>query len=245
MRQFKNELMVWQEEKGNSGGCFTLFEGYNPSTYGKLVISTKLGAMNAKSAAVVENVLVSTETQETIRTVVYVLSRYGVYMSDGLGCTMISDDIRDRFDTTDTASCIRRGYEKEMWLEYDAAHNCLRLGLVCGTTATVPNVFPVYDLTEKAWSFDALGQALSCMCETDAVSGTVPVLQLGGGSSDGKVHLLNSGTTDNSTAIDSYATLEFDGGGLIMNMRELVISKDGNVTITPYQDAVAQVARVI
>lgn len=244
-RQFKNELMVWQEERGTEGGCFTLFEGYSPEgdgAFGKLVLSTKLGAMNNQSAAVVEGVSVSTETGVEVRTVVYVLSHYGVYVSDGRFCTMISDDIRDRFDTTD-ADCIRRGYESSMGMVYDSTYNVLRLWLVCGT-ATVPNVFPVYDLTDNAWMFDS-GIGLSSMCEVEAGSGTAPVLMCGGGSEDGFVHLLNYGTTDNGTAIDSYATMEIDGGGMVINLRELILSKDGDVTLTPYQDGTAQTARTI
>lgn len=242
MRQFKNELMVWQEEKGTDGGCFTLFEGYNPDTYGKLVLSTKLGALNAKSAVVVEGVEVSTETGIEVRTVVYVLSHYGVYMSDGRFCTMISDDIRDRFDTTN-ANCIRRGYESDMWIAYDSVFNVLRLGLVCGT-GEVPNVFPVYDITDSAWMFDT-GLGLSSMCEVESGSGTAPVVLCGGGSADGLVHLLNSGTTDNGVAIDSYATVELDGAGLVINLRELILAKDGDVTLTPYQDGTVQTAKVI
>jgi len=241
-KQFKNELMVWQEEKGTEGGCFTLFEGYSPETFGKLVLSTKLGAMNSKSAVVVEGVAVSTETGVEIRTVVYVLSHYGVYVSDGRYCTIISDDIRDRFDTTN-ANCIRRGYESDMWIAYDSTYNVLKLGLVCGT-GTVPNVFPVYDITDSSWMFD-YGQNISSFCEVEAGSGTAPVLQCGGGSADGLVHLLNSGTTDNGTAIDSYVTIELDGAGMVMNARELILSKTGDVTITPYQDGTAQTAKVI
>uniref|UniRef100_A0A6M3J6A4 Uncharacterized protein n=1 Tax=viral metagenome TaxID=1070528 RepID=A0A6M3J6A4_9ZZZZ len=243
MRQFKNELMVWQEEKGTEGGCFTLFEGYNPDTYGKLVLSNKLGALNANSAVVIEGVEVSTETGVEVRTVVYVLSHYGVYMSDGRFCTMISDDIRNRFDPT-SADCITRGRESDMWLAYDSTYNVLKLGLVCGTGGTVPNVFPVYDLTDSAWMFD-VGQGLSSMCEVEAGSGDVTVLQCGGGSADGLIHLLNTGTTDNGTEIVPYAQMELDGGGLIMNLREMILSKTGNVTITPYQDGVAQTAKVI
>lgn len=245
MKQFKNELMVWQEEKGTEGGCFTLFEGYSPETYGKLVLSTKLGALNSKSAVVVEGVAISTETGVEIRTVVYVLSHYGVYVSDGRFCTIISDDIRNYFDTTD-ANCLRRGYESDMWIAYDSTYNVLKLGLVCGT-ATVPNVFPVYDLTDSAWMFD-VGQGLSCMCEVEAGSGTAPVLQCGGGSADGFVHLLNTGTTDNGVMIapdNAFVIMELDGGGLVMNLRELVLSKTGDVTLTPYQDGVVQTAKVI
>ena len=184
MRKFHNELMVWQEEKGEEGGCLTLIEGYSPTTYGKLILSSRLGAMNAKCVAVVDGVLTSTATDEVIKTLAFALSRYGVYISDGLTCSLISDDIANYFDPS-KSECIRKGYEAEMWLTYDSAYNVIRLGLVSGSSATLPNVFPVFDLTDKTWSFDSLAQELSCAIEMGAGSGNIPVVQVGGGIDDG------------------------------------------------------------
>ena len=48
------------EEKGKDGGCLTLLEGYDPQTYGKLLLSTKLGTSSTKSAVVVDGVMTST-----------------------------------------------------------------------------------------------------------------------------------------------------------------------------------------
>ena len=240
MRPFKNELMVWQKEKGTEGGCFTLFEGYDPTTYGKLVLSTQLGAMNANSAVVVENVIVAAENNDVVKTVVFVLSHYGVYMSDGMMCQMMSDQIRDRFDPTNAANCIRAGYEEKMWIAYDSAYGVLRLGLVCGTQATECNVFPVYDIEDHEWSFDVPGQNLASCCEVEAGSGNLPVLQCAGGTADGTIYRLNYGTTDNGAEIDSFATMEVDGGGLVINIKDMIISKSGTLLITPYAYGVPQ-----
>lgn len=240
MRPFNNELMVWQEEKGTRGGCFTLFEGFSPSTYGKQIRSTQLGAMNSKSAVVVENVMVAAENNDVVRTAAFVLSHYGVYMSDGTMCQMISDQIRDRFDPNDAQKCIRRGYEEEMWIEYDSGYNVLRLGLVCGPSATTCNVFPIYDLTDHEWLFDLPGQSLASSCEVEAASGNLPVLQCGGGVADGLVYRLNYGTTDNGVEIDSFATMEIDGGGLVINLKDMIISKSGSMLLTPYAYGVPQ-----
>jgi len=133
--KFHNELLVWQEEKGVEGGCTTLFEGYTPTTFGKLLLSAKIGSMNAKSTAVVDGVLTSTATDEIIKTLAFFLSRYGICATDGRTITIISDDIGDYFDITN-ANCIRRGYEKEMWLKHDSAHNVIRVGLVVGSLCT-------------------------------------------------------------------------------------------------------------
>jgi hypothetical protein len=115
MRRFHNELMVWQEELGVEGGCITLFEGYSPVTFGKLVLSSKIGSMNAKCVAVVDGVLQATKTDESIKTLAFSLSRYGVCVCDGMTVSIVSDDIQNYFDPT-KPECIRYGYEKEMWL---------------------------------------------------------------------------------------------------------------------------------
>ena len=250
MKKFHNELMVWQEELGKEGGCLTLIEGYSPTTFGKLVLSTRVGTFNAKSAVVVDGVLTSTATEEKIKTLAFFLSHYGICASDGKTVTIISDDIQNYFDPTDTTNCIRRGYEKEMWLEYDSAYNVLRIGLVTGGTATTPNTFLVFDLIDKTWSFDAIGQNLSCMTEVEAASGDIPVLQYGGGTDDGAVYRLNTGTddvdiVDATTAIDAYVVMEFGGFGEYITLRELLMrvkaqsSGDLNLTIT--QNAIAAV----
>ena len=246
MRKFHNELMVWQAEIGKEGGCLTLFEGYSPTTFGKLLLSSKLGIMNNKSVEVVDGVLTSTATDESVKTLAFCLSRYGVYVSDGRTCSFIDDQVRNHFDPTNTTDCIRRGYEGEMWLAYDSAYNVIRVGLVCGTSATVPNVFLVFDLKDKVWSYDSLGQPLSCMTEASAASGNVPVLQLGGGCADGTVYLLNFGDNDVATAIDSYATMELTGRGQVIQLREMILRMKtqtaGNVTLTPSLNGVAQTA---
>jgi len=212
MKKFYNELLVWQEEKGSEGGCTTLFEGYSPTTFGKLLLSNKIGIMNAKCAAVVDGILTATKTEEKLKTLAFWLSRYGVMVTDGRTISSISDDIQNYFDPA-KAECVRRGYESKMWLAYDSAENVLRLGLVSGSSATVPNIFPIYSLTDGTWSFDTLGQALSCMTEIEASSGNIPVLQAGGGASDGFVYQLNQTQDDVATAVDAQVTIEIDAKG--------------------------------
>lgn len=247
MRKFHNELMCWQEERGEEGGCLTLIEGYSPTTYGKLILSSRLGAMNAKAVAVVDGVLTSTATDEVIKTLAFALSRYGVYISDGLTCSLISDDIANYFDPT-KPECIQRGKESEMWLAYDSAYNVIRLGLVSGSTATLPNVFPVFDLIDKTWSFDTPAQELSCAIEIGAGSGNVPVVQVGGGIDDGLVYLLNTGTNDVSTPITGSAIMEIDAGGVTFEVREMMMrckAQTGDITITPYINSISQTAKVV
>lgn len=239
MRRFHNELMVWQEEKGTEGGCLTLFEGYSPSTFGKLLLSSKVGTMSDKTVEVVDGVLTSTATDESIKTLAFFLSRYGVCATDGRTVSVISDDIQNYFDPTES-ECIRRGYEDQMWLKHDSAYNVIRIGLVSGASATTPNIFPVFDLTDKVWYFDTLGQSLSCMTEVEAQSGNVPVVQVGGGVADGLVYQLNTGLNDVSTAIDSYLTMELTNDGFILNLNELIIRMKvqaaGNATVTITQN---------
>lgn len=204
--------------------------------------------MNAKSVAVVDGVLTSTATEETVKTLAFALSRYGVYATDGRTCSFISDEIHNYFDPT-KAECIRRGYESQMWLVYDSGCNVLRLGLVSGSSATVPNIFPIFDLTDKAWSFDTLGQALSCQIDIGAASGNVPVIQIAGGTADGLVYQVNTGANDVSTAISALVRMEIDGRGVVVDLREMILrlkaQAAGSMTLTPYLNSIAQTAKTL
>lgn len=240
MKRFHNELIVWQEEKGDEGGCTTLFEGHSPVTFGKLLLSSRVGIMNAKCAAVVEGVLTSTATDEKISTLVFWLSRYGVMASDGRNIWVISDDIQNYFDPTKSES-IRAGYEDKMWLAHDVAYNGIRVGIVSGSSATLPNVFFFLDLVEFGWSTDTLGQPLSCMTNVEAASGNIAVLQVGGGASSGKTYRLNTTDNDVSTAIDSLVTIELDGEGQWLYLKDYKlrckVQAAGNITHTLAKDA--------
>lgn len=246
--KFYNDLMVWQSEKGTNGGCLTIYEGYSPDTFGKFVVSSKYGTFNAKSAVVVEGVrLGENKVEDRPISIAFFLSHAGVCKSDGRSVVVISDDIANYFDPT-KEECIRNGYENEMWLAHDATFNVLRIGLVSGTSATVPNIFPVYDIQDKTWSFDVMAQPLSCVTDIEAGSGNVTVLQMAGGIGDGSVYQVNYGDNDVATAIDAYAMMELDGSGATLDLREVIVrtkSGQGNLVITPYVDGVAQPSKTI
>ena len=249
IQNYHNEVMVWQEEKGSNGGCWTMFQGMTPATWGKRVLSTKIGTMNAKTTAVVDGVLTSTSTDEKVRTLAFTLSHYGVFKSDGITVDSISDDIQNYFDPADTTNCIRRGYADDMWMMHDTKDNCLRLGLVTGSSATVPNTFPVYDLKTRSWSFDSLGHALSCAAEVEAASGDIPILQVGGGTADGTVYQLNTTSNDVSTAIDAYAQMEIDYNGLMLQIDEVILrvagQTVGDVVVTPKLNDIDQMTATL
>jgi len=234
IRKFYNDLMVWQEESGIEGGTLTIYEGYEPSNYGKLLLSPKTGTFSDKSVEVIEGVRSSSRSNVVSATTAFFLSRSGVCASDGLSVTVVSGDIQNYFDPNET-ECIRYGYEKEMWVRYDSAFNVLRIGLVSGTSATVPNVFPVLDLSDMSWSFDTLGQNLSCVAEVEAGSGNTPIVQVGGGQADGTIYQLNYGTDDVTTAVDSSVILEIDGEGEYFDISEMLVqckAQTGNITAT-------------
>ncbi len=233
MRKFYNELMVWQEEIGTDGGCITLFEGYSPTTFGKIVLSSRIGTFSNKTVDIVDGVVTSTRTDEKIKALAFFLSHDGVCVCDGRVVYIISDPIQNYFDPT-KPECIRRGYETEMWLKYDEAEDCIRVGLVSGTSATKPNVFPVYDLVTRTWSFDDLAQPLSTMENIEAASGDSHFLQIGGGAGDGYVYLLNTGLNDVSTAINAKFRMELSGGGLYLLLRELMFLFESKTTGSAY-----------
>jgi len=247
-KKFYNDLMVWQEELGTNGGCLTIYEGYSPDTFGKFVVSTKYGTFNAKSAIVAEGVrLGENKVEDRPICIAFFLSHYGVCMSDGRSVVVISQDIANYFDPTKD-ECIRNGYEHKMWLTHDSTYNVLRIGLVSGSTATECNIFPVYDLTDKCWYFDVLSQPFSCVTDIQAGSGDVTVLQMAGGSGDGYIYQSNYGDDDVDQAIDSYITMELDGSGALLDLRELIVrikSGQGNLTVTPTVDGVDQNTKTI
>ncbi|OEU68510.1 MAG: hypothetical protein BBJ57_07470 [Desulfobacterales bacterium PC51MH44] len=227
MRSYKDNLIVWQEEKGIGGGCTTVFQGFSPTTFTRSVLSVKIGIMNSKCVEVIEGVLTATadtatSLEEKIATLTFFLSSSGVCVTNGYTISIISDDIQNYFDQT-KEECIRRGYEDKMWLTYDSAYNVIRIGLVSGPLATKPNIFPVYDLTDQSWSFDVLAQGLSCMTEIEAGSENIPTVQVGGGQNDGTVYQLNYGLNDVSASIESFAKIELNYGGEVINLREFLI----------------------
>lgn len=246
-KNFYNNLMVWQEEKGVEGGCTTLLQGYDPASYGKLVLSSRIGIMNAKCGVVIENVQTSADTPEEVKTMAFWLSRYGVCASDGKSISIISDDVKNYFDPSDSNS-IRRGYENENWLEYDSRYNGIRVGLVTGASATTPNTFLFFDLSDKVWYVDVLQQALACMTEIEADSGDDHTLQMAGGT-DGFVYETNYGQNDVSTAIDTYIDVEFSIGGLLLILSEILFQcktqSAGNITMTPYKNSIAATAKTL
>jgi len=245
MKPFYNELMVFQEEKGVEGGTISLFDGYNPDTFGRVVLSSKYGTMNSQSVDIVDGFNFGEKDKEFGLTA-FILSRYGVLYTEGKTVRTIPnfDKIRNYFDPTNSNS-IRIGYESHMWLKYDSAFNILRIGLVTGS-GTVCNTFLTYDLLDMTWGIDSYTQELSAYTECEAASGTAPVLQVGGGVDDGQVYLLNSGLNDITTAIDSYVMSEFDNGGEILSMDELMlrmkVQSAGTITITPSLNSIAQTA---
>ena len=247
-KKFKNELMVWQEELGLEGGCVTLFEGYSPTSYGKLVLSTKVGTFSAKSVEIIEGVLTSTKTDEKLTDLAFFLSRTGVCATDGRSIEIVSDQIQHHFDPTDTTNCIRYGYEKKMFLKHDSSGNGFLIGLVTGSSATVCNTFLWFDLVDKGWSYCTFGQNISCLAEVEAASGNIPVLQYAGGTDDGAIYRLNTGTNDVdiaavTTPIDAYLTMEFGYEGLIIAIREVLarmkVQTAGDCTVTPYINTTA------
>jgi len=243
MRNFYNDLMVWQEEKGEIGGCVTIIQGYNPPTFGKLVMSTSLGTFNNKSVVVVDTVKISTSSNEYVKTMAFFISRDGLIGVDGRNFWVLSDDVQNFWDLS-KSDCIRVGYESQHWLAYDPQFAVLRMGLVTGTSATTPNTFLVYDLVDHCWYKDVLGANLAFATNLGASSGNVPYSQVGGGAADGTIWLLNTGANDDTAAIDSYLKLELTGAGqwldLVWLMIQHKVQTAGNLTVTTYQNGILQ-----
>jgi hypothetical protein len=218
---FHNEIIVLQEERGTIGGCTTLYQGRDNATFGKRILSTRIGTWTPKSVAVVEGVYLTTATEERVATVVYWLSWHGLVRCDGRGVMdAVSDAVADRFDPLKPETCVRRGYEDRCGLFYDRSAHVLRVWLVCGTTATEPNWFGVYDLVDGAWYEDSYANHWTAMCEAEAASGDVAVIQVAG-DSDGCVWQLNTGTEDDGVAIDHRMDVEFSAGSRWVTLHDV------------------------
>ena len=235
MKKFYNELIAWQEERGEEGGCTTIFEGYNPSTYGKLLLSDRIGIMNAKCSAIVDGVSTATMSEEVIRVNAFWLSKYGVMSTKGKNASIdvVSDAIGNYFDPT-KSEYINLTYKNKMWLVHDKTYNVIRIGLVSGNSATTCNIFPVLDLVNGGWSFDTLGQPLTHMANIEAASGAKEILQVGAGASDGFVYQLNQTNDDVSTAVNYQVVMELDGDGKVIDLKEdyfrCKVQSSGNIT---------------
>jgi len=239
---FHNELMVWQKEEGTQGGCLTIFEGYSPSTYGKLILSTKLGTFSQKSVCVMDGALLTTRTDETVQTLAFFISHYGVFMTDGRVCKLISGPIQNYFDPS-YSECITRGQENKMWIGIDSSKKVLRMGLVSGSGATDTNIYPVYDLQSGLWSFDTFptgssgtGIYPSCFAEVEGGSGDLFSLQYVG-DKYGRVYRSNNFITyDEAVSTEVYITgksrAEFSNGANLLDFRELSLRAGANSDYT-------------
>jgi len=151
------------------------------------------------------------------------------------------------YNTTDNTSALVVSVNSAIELTLDTDIMASGEGYVI--YSATPNLFPVFDLTDKTWSFDEYGVNLSCMTEVEAGSLNVPVLQYAGGvggeAAAAGVFRLNTGTNDvdmegTSNAIDANFTMEFNSGGLIVSIREILarmkVQPAGNCTLTPYQN---------
>lgn len=219
---FHNEIMVFQEERGKAGGCVTIFEGYSPATFGKMVLSTKVGSFSPKSVDVVDGSKTSLTKRDMVsQTMVFFLSHYGVFMSDGRIVTGISDDIQNYFDPR-FAECIRTGYENEMWLSYDSVENLIKIGIVSGSSATTCNKFFCYDLVDGVWYEDVYNDSLSVFTEAQSDTGQFHTIQMAGGSTSGFVYRMNYGTNDVGNAIEAKMTWEFSHGPFLVDIEEVL-----------------------
>jgi hypothetical protein len=237
MKQFYNELLTGQEEKGDAGGCITLLQGTEPENLGKIVLSSYYGVMNSQCMEVVDTVEGGSNA--------FILSKRGIMTTDGRSVNFVKNfwKVKNYFDPSN-ADCIRAGYESKMYLKHDSSYNILKIGLVSGSSATNVNVTLVYDLITNEFGKDSYANGLACECEVEAGSGNVPMIQLGGGQGDGTIYVLNTGADDLSTAVSSYVDVVLNYNGLIRRVYDFLIRNStqsaGSMTITPYFKGVVQ-----
>ena len=246
MLPFYNELMVFQKEEGSLGGCLTLFEGYSPSTYGKLVLSTRLGTFSQQSVCIVDASTDTTRTTDVTQTQVAFISKYGIFITDGRTIRRISGDIDDIYDPS-KSNYININPGSGHWVCYDRASNCLRFGIqTIASTSSSPDLYPVFHLGGNYWTFDVFPyQSITAFAEVSAVSGSVDSLQYAAGKD------ISPGTTDliyrcrsgidydeesdgTKNAIDIKLRSEFSSGGNYLEIKEFTVRAEAvtNYTMT-------------
>jgi len=235
MLQFNNELMVFQEEIGKEGGCLTLFEGYSPITFGRLVLSTRLGTFSQSSVCIIDGATQTTRTTDVTQILVCFISKYGIFLTDGRTIRPIYQDIDDIFDP-EKPNYINTSPTISHWVGYDRSTNCLRFGIATGAN-TVPNLYPVYHLDAGFWTFDEFpdDHTITCFGETTAESGNIDTLQHVGvwyydnPTSVNKVMRSVPGQTydvdpsGDGESIVGTLRMEFNNGGNQLEIRELVL----------------------
>ena len=256
MIPFYNELMVFQKEEGTPGGCITLFEGYTPDTFGRLVLSTKLGTFSAQSVCIVDASVNTTRTTDVTQTQVAFISKYGIFMTDGRTIQNISGPISNYFDP-EKAQYIDTDFaagDLPHWISYDRQGNCLRVGLRTKASSTnSPDAYPVFHLDTGDWTFDEYeNQSVTAFSEVTAETGTIDSLQYCAGidlndstqlvyrciaTNDYDEHA--DGTKD---AIVAALQIEFSNGANLLQINELSIrsssSEDYTLTKTVYENGV-------
>lgn len=250
MVNFVNELLVFQEETGAQGGCVTLFAGYAPANFEKLVLSSSLGAVNGKCIATVDGVMTATATDERLATICYFLSKHGLCATDGRTVSIISDDVADLFDPASsyhiTWTAIARN---AMWLAYDSSCNIIKIGLCCDGSDSV-NDYLVYDITSRTFSFDSHTQTVISMQEvstdeTGLLTGGLKIV-LGGVKTydvENSVYVsslsrFNSGTDDLGVAFSPFLKMVVNGQqGEIITVNQMAIAGDfGAVTLSGFRN---------
>jgi hypothetical protein len=239
MLPFYNELMVFQKEEGSLGGCVTLFEGYSPETFGKLILSTRLGTFSQQSVCIVDASTDTTRTTDVTQTQVAFISKYGIFVTDGRTIRRISGPIDDIFDP-EKATYIDSNPGSGHWINYDRAGNCLRLGIqtIASSTGT-PDIYPVFHLDGNYWTFDVFpSQSITAFVEVSAASGDIDSLQyVAGKDTINAVDLIykcQGGIDYDELATGAkLATImkirpEFSQGGNYLEIKELTIRTEAN-----------------
>ena len=234
MLPYYNELMVFQKEEGSLGGCITLFEGYSPETFGKLVLSTRLGSFSQQTVCIVDGSTDTTRTTDVTQTQVAFISKYGIFMTDGRTIRRISGDIDDIFDP-EKSTYIDINPGSGHWVSYDRAGNCLRFGIQTISSSTgTPDIYPVFNLEGNFWTFDVFPwESITAFAEVSAVSGDIDSLQYVAGKdtvdSTDLIYRCVAGidydekATGVKSAVEMKVRPEFSSGGNYLRINEFTI----------------------
>jgi len=180
--RFYNELIVWKENS------VWLLEGYSPQTFGTLRIADTIGLASPKSAQVIETGYPAMKTDEPLSIAMW-QDTDGVYVLDGRKPKKISAPV-DHYFNTEYATAIAAASIKNRQSFIDPLNNEYHLLL--------PTSELVYNYVRAEW-YPPWERSIDLLCGL-SLRGTADRYYVYGGDANGRVHRLETDTSDKDAA---------------------------------------------
>lgn len=180
--RFYNELIVWKENS------VWLLEGYSPQTFGTLRVADTIGLASPKSAVVIETGYPAMKTDEPLSIALWE-DTDGVYVLDGRKPKKVSGPV-DHYFNTEYATAIPAASINNRQSFVDPLNNEYHLLL--------PTSELVYNYVRAEW-YPSWERDIDLICGF-SLRGTDNRYYVYGGDANGRVHRLETDTSDKNAA---------------------------------------------